>query len=144
MRRARSTRRKQVPGGIRLGLQFAAGFSVLAAAACVVGALKQGQWHDALWLWASATFFYAAAGSVGGALFGWLRPVQDRVWGRYLTAYLILVLVYGGGTLAFWPLLTDGKTDGPSRLFMLTAWAIIALFLAPVYVLMFKGASADA
>jgi hypothetical protein len=83
--------------------------------------------------WLLAAAFYLVAGILGGALYGLLRPLRDRYLGRLLTAYLILVLVYGGGTAALWPLLREnaGRATLPV---MLGVWAVLALPLAPLYV----------
>ena len=123
---------RDVAGGVRLGLGMAAGFSALAAVALVVGA-REGA-AEAARMWALASLFYVAAGALGGALYGALRPVQHRYWGRCLTAYLILLLVYGGGTVALLPLMREpGEKPVPLSV-ILPLWAVICLVLAPIYV----------
>ena len=130
-------RRSDVHDGIRTGLRYAAGFSVIATAAIAVGVAK-GAAGQAILIWLAAVAFYLIAGALGGAVYGWLRPARGKLWGRLLTAYLILFLVYGGGSVAFYPLfvLADPEIRDVPLLLMVGAWAVFCLALAPVYVFM--------
>jgi hypothetical protein len=84
--------------------------------------------------------YYLVAGYLGGALFGLLRPLRNCYLGRVLIAYLLLVLVYGGGTVAFYPLIA--QRPNPSSLAeLLIAWAVLSLILAPIYVATVKGSA---
>jgi len=129
---------RDVPGGLMRGLVAAFGFTVIAAVslaiAAAVGRLAPG---FALRTWLLATAFYWVVGAAGGALYGWLRPFRDRYVGKLLTAYLLLVLVYGGGTAAFWPVLphTAGDLTLPA---MLGVWLVFAALLAPMCVWFFS------
>lgn len=130
--RTPAERHADIVNGIRTGLGYAAFFSVVAAAGVILGASIGASGNPAL-IWILATLFYAVAGAAGGALFGLLRPLRRRYVGRLLTAYVILLLVYGGGTIAFWPVISDGA-DNPPLLGMLGLWALLCLIIAPLYV----------
>src|SRR2546422_2676274 len=123
---------------MRTGLRYAFTFSVIATVAIAVGA-RQGAPSPALLIWVAAVFFYVLAGTVGGALYGWLRPARNVLWGRLLTAYLILFLVYGGGSIAFYPLFVsvDQGVAKVPLLLLVAVWAVLCLLLSPVYVLLF-------
>ena len=134
-------RRMDVIAGIRLGLGFAVAFSVIAAAIIALQAGTSGAGgYEAAKVWAIATAFYLAAGAAGGAVFGLLRPVQHRYWGRYLTAYLILFLVYGGATATILPLTDDEPVP---VLPLLAIWAVICLAVAPICVAIARVWSRD-
>ena len=136
--RSSEQRRADVRDGIRTGLRYAIGFSIIATAAIAVG-VRKGAPAQAVLIWLAAVFFYAVAGTLGGALYGWLRPARSMLWGRLLTSYLILLLVYGGGSVAFYPLFISADPDFvnvPLPL-MLVAWAALCILLAPVYVFLF-------
>jgi hypothetical protein len=82
--------------------------------------------------------FYYCAGVLGGIVFGLLRPMRTQYLGKLLTAYLILFLVYGGGTAAFLPFM-NASSDRPVPLrSILFLWAGLCALLAPVYVNVFK------
>jgi hypothetical protein len=133
--RSPDERRADVRDGVRTGLRYAVGFSIIATGAIAVGVAK-GAADQALLIWLAAVAFYVAAGTLGGALYGWLRPARRKLWGRLLTAYLILFLVYGGASVAFYPLfvLADPTIRGVPVLLMVGMWAVFCLGLAPVYV----------
>ena len=61
------------------------------------------RYPDGLTTWHVLAFYYSA-GILGGAVFGLLRPWQHRRIGKLASAWVILYLVYGGGTIAFYPL----------------------------------------
>jgi hypothetical protein len=119
-----------VTGGIVTGLFFATFFTAIAT---VILMVRGGPTGETAKVWFIVTGFYFGAGILGGALYGLLRPVQDRYWGQYLTAYLILFLVYGGGTATVLPLLEPDSREVPLRV-LLGLWAVICLLLAPLYV----------
>jgi hypothetical protein len=102
----------------------------------LLAALTSGDWRGAGLAWVSIVLFYYASGTAGGALYGALRPIQDRYTGQLLTAYLILFLIYGGGTVTLLPVFRPQATEafGP----LLAVWAIVCLVLAPVYVRIVK------
>lgn len=129
--------RQDVRGGVIQGILMAIGFSVLAGAGLLFGG-AQAELGDVWRVWLLATAFYLVAGTLGGAVFGWLRPFRRHYWGKALTAYLILFLVYGGGTAAFWPMISDGRA-GPTLATMLMVWAVLSAVLAPLYVWMSKS-----
>lgn len=110
--------------------------SLLAAFVVAMAALRgSARFEDipATALWRVVSFYYLA-GAVGGAVFGLLRPHRERYAGKYLTAYLILFLVYGGGAAAFYPLMAESKSS-PIRLAdMIGIWAVLCLVPAPIYI----------
>ncbi len=136
--RSPEERRADVRDGIRTGLRYALGLSVIATAAIAVGIAKGAPGQAAL-VWLAAVAFYFIAGTLGGALYGGLRPFRSKLWGRLLTAYLLLFLVYGGGSVAFYPLfvLADPEIRGVPVLLMVGVWAALCVVLAPVYVFLF-------
>lgn len=115
---------------VLIGLAFASCFSLVATLPIAVGWVNGTDVRPLLWVYP----FYFAAGAAGGALVGLLAPMQHRYLGRVLSAYLVVYLVYGGGTVAFLPLLTaEGNERGISLPAMLGFIAVVSLFLAPVY-----------
>ena len=88
-------------------------------------------------LWQIVAFYYAA-GAMGGALFGLLKPWRTRYAGKLITAYLLLFLVYGGGTAVFLPIFYPPSERSLPLWFYLALWAVLCLVLAPIYVAMFK------
>ena len=83
--------------------------------------------------------YYYAAGLLGGAIFGLLRPWQNRYAGKLLTAYLVLFLIYGGGTTVFLPTINQRYTRPLSLASLLSVWAVLCAVLAPIYVKLFDG-----
>ena len=136
MTRLAPLRRDTVAGvgdGVILGLAYAVGFSAIAAVSLTIGTIIRSMPVGlAIRTWLAAIVFYLVAGAAGGAVYGALRPVQDRYYGRFLTAYLILWLVYGGATVAFWPVIgrDSGRVTLPG---MLAVWGVLAAVLAPIY-----------
>jgi hypothetical protein len=78
--------------------------------------------------------YYCVAGAAGGAAFGLLRPMQHRYVGKFLTAYLILLLVYGGGTVVVLPAMNEDGAKPVPVAALVGAWAVLCLILAPIYV----------
>jgi hypothetical protein len=78
--------------------------------------------------------YYCGAGAAGGAAFGLLRPMQHRYVGKFLTAYLILLLVYGGGTAVVLPAMNEDGAKTVPVAALVGAWAVLCLILAPIYV----------
>jgi hypothetical protein len=136
--RSPDERRADVRDGIRTGHRYAVGLSVIATAGIAVGVAKGAPGEAAL-VWLTAVAFYFIAGTLGGALYGWLRLFRTKLWGRLLTAYLILFLVYGGGSMAFYPLFaaTDPEIRRVPVLLMVGIWAVLSVILSPFYVLLF-------
>jgi hypothetical protein len=50
------------------------------------------------------------------------------------------MLVYGGGTVAFYPLIAQ-RPNPPSLAELLSAWAVLSVIAAPVYVATVKGSA---
>ncbi len=123
--------RYDVREGAVLGIGLGILLSGIAALRLLVATAARGQAGEEVRVWALATAFYLAAGLIGGIIFGLFRPLRDRYWGQFLTAYLILFLVYGGGTVAFLGLI---ENNGASLRTLLPVWAMICLALAPIYV----------
>ncbi len=129
-------RRADVRDGIRIGTQYAVGFSILAT---VIIAVK-GRGHDTgevALLWLGVIAFYFGAGALAGAVYGLLRPVRNKLWGRLATAFLILFVVYGASSLAVWPLAAAEVPFLPYALWGLALVGAVSLIMAPVYVFMF-------
>lgn len=124
------TRRYDFQEGMLLGLGGGLFFSVIAGLRLLVFASVRGEARETLALWGLATLFYLVAGAVSGLLFGALRPFRDRYWGKFLTAYLILFVVYGGGRVAVLPLVEEN----PVPLRIIIPLALMCLVLAPIYV----------
>lgn len=113
--------------GVGTGLALACGLSLVAGARLLLEAAGA---DGAPRIWMLATVYYLVAGVLGGTVWALLRPIQDRYWGRYLTASLIIFLVYGG--VAFLLPLIDGEpVDVPQ---MLAVCAVVGLVMAPLYV----------
>ena len=126
-----------IAAGIRLGLQLASAFSIFVVVMAIVRRSTHYDSYGGLSTWQVIAFYYAA-GLVGGALFGALQPWRTRYAGRFLTAYLILFLVYGGGTAVFLPMFhATGERPVPLSV-MLKVWACVCLVLAPLYVATFN------
>jgi hypothetical protein len=51
---------------------------------------------------------------------------------------VILYLVYGGGTIAFYPLMKSGGARSVPPVGLLLAWAVLCVALAPFYVKLFN------
>ena len=124
----------EILGGAALGVGVAFFFACVAALRLIWGA-QGAPWREVLGLYGWAVVFYLAAGVLGGALYGLLSPIRHVYVGKYLTAYLILLLVDGGGTATLLPLLESAPVP-VGRL--LVVWAVLWLFLAPVYVWILK------
>jgi len=122
--------RESINDGVRMGLIFAGFFSLIAAIQLVVAVIGPGTFGLAAKAWGISTMFYLAAGTLGGAIYGALTPLRDRYFGKVLTAYIILYLVYGGGSVAVLPLFMK---DVPPLSLLLKVWAVICLVLAPLY-----------
>ena len=126
--------RKSVAAGL-----FIAGFCSLMALIVILFAGLKGTIAPTrlLLLWLACVAYYAAAGATGGAIFGALRPLRSRYLGRFLTAYLIFVLVYGGASATVVPLISPDLT-GARFLGTICAIAAIGLFAAHGYALPFN------
>ena len=118
---------------------YAVGFSLIAAIGVIIGGLR-GAEGNPVTAWLVATAFYLVAGVLGGAVFGLLRPFRKGYIGRFVTAYVILLLVYAGGYFALWPFISDTPGERPS-LDALGLWAVVCLVLPPLYVGLFPAES---
>ena len=127
----KSPRRLDVERGIKKGFQFAAGLAIIATVILLVAAVSgKAPPTGAFTIWGRSLLFYLVAGAAGGALYGFLRPIQNRYFGRLLTAYLIVFMVYGGASVAIALLLEP--TNAPIR-GVLVLSAVLSLLLAPAY-----------
>jgi hypothetical protein len=124
---------------MRTGLRLATGLGGIATVVIAINAL-QARTLNAVLVWPIVMVFYLVFGFLRGALFGLLRPLGNRYVGRLLIAYLLLMLVYAGGTVAFYPLIAQ-RPNPPSLAELLIAWAVLSLILAPFYVAMVKGSA---
>ena len=125
------TRRYDFHEGVILGLGAGFFFSFIAGLRLLTVAASRGGVGEVFVMWGLATAFYLSVGVLGGLIFGALRPLRDGYWGKFLTAYLILFLVYGGGTAAVFPLIKEDPV--PLRV-LIPLWAVLCLVLAPIYV----------
>lgn len=82
--------------------------------------------------------FYYGGGVAGGVTFGLLSPWRHTYAGKLLTAYLILFLIYGGGTTVFLPVINQNHIRPIPLTTLLTVWAILCVILAPIYVKVFE------
>lgn len=58
--------------------------------------------------------------------------------GRVLIAYLLLLLVYGGGSVAFYPLIAM-RPDPPPLAGLLLVGAVFSVVMAPIYAATWKS-----
>ena len=125
-------------GGLAWGLAFATAFSAFVLLMALLRGSTVYEGLGGLTTWRVIAYYFAA-GVMGGTVFGLLRPIQHRYLGKFVTAYLILFLVYGGGTAMMLPFLNK-REGGPIPLsVLLAAWAVFCLLLAPVYVRITRG-----
>ena len=124
-----------IRSSVVMGLWFATAFSAFVLVMAVLRGSTKYEDLGGLRTWQIVAFYYVA-GAVGGIVHGLLKPTRSRYLGKYLTAYLLLFLVYGGGTIAFFPMINVEAPRVPLRL-LLTVWAFLCLVLAPIYVKMF-------
>jgi hypothetical protein len=117
--------------GIRTGLRLALGLAGVATIMIGVSAIG-GPRGQVLGWWLLAVVFYGVFGALGGALFGLLRPLARWYLGRVLIAYLLLLLVYGGGSVALYPLIAM-RPDPPPLMGLLIIGALLCVVLAPLY-----------
>ena len=119
-----------VRSGVARGIAFATCFSAFV----VLMALLRGstRYPDGLTTWHVLAFYYSA-GILGGAVFGLLRPWQHRRIGKLASAW-----VYGGGTIAFYPLAKSATGRSVPPLALLLVWAVLCAVLAPWYVKIFS------
>lgn len=124
----------EVVAGIGMGLAIAVLLALVAAIRLALGG--QGTpWREVLGAYGWVVVFYLVSGIAGGTIYGLLAPIRHLYIGKYLTAYLILMVVYGGGAIVVSPLFGAGPAPvGP----VLVICAILALFLAPLYVRLLK------
>ena len=127
-------RAEAVRSGIVLGIAFATFFSAIV----LVMAVARGsvRYPGGLTTWHVLAFYYGA-GIVGGAVFGLLRPWQDRYIGRLASAWVVLYLVYGGATIVFYPMIKPNAASPLPPSGLLIAWAVLCVILAPFYVKLF-------
>ena len=78
--------------------------------------------------------FYYGAGVAGGIIFGLLRPWRHTYPGKFVTAYLILFLIYGGGSTVFLPVINHNGERPIPLATLLAIWAVLCVVLAPIYV----------
>ena len=124
-----------IRAGVRRGLQYATAYS---AFVLIMAALRRSTTYESyggLTTWEVIAYYYAA-GLIGGALFGLLEPWRTRYIGKFLTAYLLLFLVYGGVVVVFRPLFDPPSERSLPLWFYLAGCAVFCLPFAPLYVAM--------
>ena len=124
--------------GIFVGLGFATILSLFVLVMAVLRGSTVYESMGALNTWQIIAFYYAA-GVLGGSVHGLLAPLRDRYVGKLLNAYLLLLIVYGGATTAFWPMFTADQDPGDPVTIgqMWLVWLVLALPLSPIYVKIF-------
>jgi len=135
--RSPAERAVDIRRGIRTGLRLAVGLGGIATVIIVINAL-QVRTLTAVLIWPLVMVFYLVFGFLGGALFGLLRPLGRHYLGRLLIAYLLLELVYGGGEVAFYPLIKQ-RPNPPSLEALLILASLMCVILAPFYVFIAKS-----
>lgn len=126
--------------GLGWGLTLATGFSAFVGLMALFRGSTEYAQYGGLTTGRIVVFYYVA-GILGDALFGLLRPLQTRYTGKLLTAYLLLFLVYGGGTATFLPLWSKGDPHPVPLRLLLAMWAVLCLVLAPIYVQVFRNSA---
>lgn len=121
-----------VSWGVKYGLGFATMLSVLVGIlALLSGSAADGK-HAGLDAGTIIGFYYVV-GIAGGVAAGLMRPLTRFYVGRVAMAYVVLFIVYGGGTIALYPAFSKGDSDPPSISSLLLVWAVICVVLAPIY-----------
>ena len=131
--RPRRSLRHDLFVGLGWGLTLAAMFSAFILLMAVRRGSTVYQNYGGLSTWHFIAYYFGA-GAAGGAAFGLLRPMQHRYVGKFLTAYLILLLVYGGGTAVVLPTMNEDGAKPVPVATLVGAWAVLCLILAPIYV----------
>lgn len=127
--------RAEVYEGILVGLALATLYSLFVLVMAVLRGSTAYEHLGGITTW-HAILFYYAAGFVAGGAHGLLAPLRHRYLGRLLNAYLLLLVVYGGGMTAFLPMLSAGD-DPADRATLGEIWGFIAVFalvLSPIAV----------
>ena len=128
-----ASRWQDVTEGVKKGLDFAVGLTLLAVVALVIPVVSgKAPILAALAVWGLSILFYVFMGVVGGALYGLLRPIQHRYIGRYLTTFLILFLAHAIVIVILLPLKYSDLEIGRLSL-ILFGVALVCLVLAPFY-----------
>jgi hypothetical protein len=121
-----------VAWGVKYGLGFATMLSVLVGILALLSGSAANGKHAALDAGTIIGFYYVV-GTVGGVAAGLMRPLTRFYLGRIAMAYVVLFIVYGGGTLALYPAFSKGDSDPPAISSLLLVWAAICVVLAPIY-----------
>jgi hypothetical protein len=119
--------------GVAWGFGLATCFSIFVLLLAILRGSTVYENYGGLTTWRVIALYFAT-GLVGGVVFGLLRPLTNRYAGKLFTAYLLLFLVYGGGTAVLLPLMNKGDSTPTPLGELLIVWAIICLPLAPAYV----------
>ena len=90
---------RDIKGGIGIGLQYAAFYTLIALAIqALTGELAASRGWVVLGRYVLVYFF---AGVVGGAVYGYLKPMTDRRWGLMLILSFVGVIFYTAGMYTF-------------------------------------------
>lgn len=136
--RPRRSLRHDLFVGLGWGLTLAAMFSAFILFMAVRRGSTVYQNDGGLSTWHFIAYYFGA-GAAGGAAFGLLRPMQHRYVGKFLTAYLVLFLVYGGGTAVVLPAMNEAGEKPVPVAALVGVWAVLCLVLAPIYVRITRG-----
>jgi hypothetical protein len=116
---------RDIKGGIWTGLQYAAFYTLIALAIQALGgelAARRG------WMVLGRyVLVYFFAGVVGGALYGYLKPMTDRRWGLMVVLSFVGIIFYTAGMYTFLDL--NHKSSEPG-LWVLTVIVGIAFGIA--------------
>jgi hypothetical protein len=90
---------RDVKGGIWIGLQYATFYTLIALAIqSLTGELATSRGWTVLGRYVLVYFF---AGVVGGALYGFLKPITVRRWGLMLVLSSVGIIFYTAGMYTF-------------------------------------------
>jgi hypothetical protein len=116
---------RDIKGGIWIGLQYAAFYTLIALAIqALSGELASSRGWIVLGRY---VLVYCFAGVVGGAAYGYLKPITDRRWGLMLILSFVGIIFYTAGMYTFLDL--NHKPSEPG-LWVLTVIVGIAFGIA--------------
>ncbi len=95
----KSKYKRDIRGGLWVGLQYALGYSLIAFAILALGGELASRYGWTL-LW-RYSLVYFVTGILGGLTYGLLRPITDKRWGLMLVLAVVGVIVYTLGVYTY-------------------------------------------
>ena len=95
----KSKYKRDVRGGLWVGLQYALGYSLIAFAILALGGELASRYGWTL-LW-RYSLVYFVTGILGGLTYGLLKPITDKRWGLMLVLAVVGVIVYTLGVYTY-------------------------------------------